>query len=343
MEPSSSSDLWRKSLSGWEDTAAGAVTTPQASEISGMASPQPVYLVGPTAVGKSALAVAVAERLGAEIVGADAFQVYAGLDLLTAKPTMAERARVPHHLIGVVPPDELFNVVRYLELARPCLEDVARRGKLALVVGGTGLYVRALTDGLSPLPPARPGLRRELEALDLRALAIRLHSLDPAGVKTVDLANPRRVVRAIEIVETTGRPLSESRARAGSAEHSQGTSRGFLITCPRPELHARIARRTAAMFDGGVVEEVRAFHPDRIGPTLGQALGLADLQAVGRGELPVGAARERLEIGTRQYAKRQLTWFRRDHFLAEVTLDPLSPETIKAAAEAVAARIRWER
>lgn len=305
-----------------------------------MTARKPVYLVGPTAVGKSALAVAVAERLGAEIVGVDAFQVYDGLDLLTAKPSASERARVPHHLIGVVPPEESFNVSRYLELARPCLEDIARRGRPALVVGGTGLYVRALTDGLSPLPAARPELRRELEALDLPALVARLRALDPAGAATVDLANPRRLVRAIEIVETTGRPLAGSRLRGNAAEHPPDATRGFLVTCPRPELHARIARRTAAMFERGVVEEVRAFAPDRIGPTLGQALGLADLRAVGRGELPVGVARERLEIGTRQYAKRQLTWFRRDRFLEELTLDPLSPETVAAAADAVVTKIR---
>ena len=306
-----------------------------------MASPDPVYLVGPTAVGKSALAVALAERLGAEIVGADAFQVYAGLDLLTAKPTVAERARVPHHLIGVVPPEEPFNVARYLELARASLENIARRGRLALIVGGTGLYVRALTDGLSPLPPTRPDLRRELESFDLPALVARLRALDPAGADAVDLKNPRRVVRAIEIVETSGRPLGESRRHpAGRGEPGPGSPRGFFVTCPRPELHARIARRTAAMFDRGVLEEVRAFPADHIGPTLGQALGLADLQAVGRGELPLKVARERLEIGTRQYAKRQLTWFRRDPFLGEVTLDPLSPETVDAAAEAMARKVR---
>ena len=308
----------------------------------------PVYLVGPTAVGKSALAVAVAERLNAEIVGADAFQVYAGLDLLTAKPSPSERARVPHHLVGVVPPGEGFSVARYLELARPCLADIARRGRLALVVGGTGLYVRALTDGLSPLPPARPELRAELGALDLPALVARLRALDPAGAEIVDRANPRRLVRAIEIVETTGRPLAEQRtawAVGGENRRPQGepspAPRGFLVNCPRPELHARIARRTAAMFAGGVVEEVRAFPAENIGPTLGQALGLAELRSVGRGELPVAAARERLEARTRQYAKRQLTWFRRDPGWELWSLDvPLTPESTENAAEAMATRIR---
>lgn len=291
-------------------------------------------------MGKSALAVAVAERLGAEIIGADAFQVYAGLDLLTAKPTAAERARVPHHLIGIVPPEAAFNVARYLELARATLADVARRGRRALVVGGTGLYVRALTDGLSPLPPARPELRRELETLDLPGLVARLRAADPAGAETVDLANPRRVVRAIEIVETTGRPLAEHRgAWTRNTTPPVGPPQGFLVDCPRPELHARIARRTAAMFARGVVEEVRAFPPERIGPTLGQALGLADLQAVARGELPVAVARERLEVGTRQYAKRQLTWFRRDPTLEPWTLDPLTPETVEQVADGIVARM----
>ena len=310
----------------------------------------PVYLVGPTAVGKSALAVAVAERLDAEIVGADAFQVYAGLDLLTAKPSPAERARVPHHLVGVVPPGESFSVARYLELARPCLADIARRGRLALVVGGTGLYVRALTDGLSPLPPARPELRAELNALDLPALVARLRALDPAGAETVDRANPRRLVRAIEIVETTGRPLAEQRTAWAARGENLPPGGGqpplfhgfrFLVNCPRPELLARIARRTAAMFAGGVVEEVRAFPAENIGPTFGQALGLAELRSVGRGELPVEVARERLEIGTRQYAKRQLTWFRRDPGREPWALDaPLTPGSVENAADAMAGRIR---
>ena len=292
-------------------------------------------------MGKSALAVAVAERLGAEIVGADAFQVYAGLDLLTAKPSPAERARVPHHLIGVVPPAEPFSVARYLEHARACLADIAGRGRLALVVGGTGLYVRALNEGLSPLPPARPELRAELGALDLPTLAARLRALDPAGAAAVDQANPRRLIRAIEIVETTGRPLAEHRtAWTRGEQRPAGPPRGFLVNCPRPELRARIARRTAAMFARGGVEEVRAFPDERIGPTLGQALGLAELRAVGRGELPAAAARARLETGTRQYAKRQLTWFRRDPALEPWTLDPLTPETLEAAAEAMAAQIR---
>lgn len=308
----------------------------------------PVYLVGPTAVGKSALAVAVAERLGAEIVGADAFQVYAGLDLLTAKPSREERARVVHHLIGVVPPEESFSVARYLDLARRCLEDIAGRGCLALVVGGTGLYVRALTDGLSPLPHTRPELRNELSALALPALAARLRALDPIGAASVDHANPRRLVRAIEIVETTGRPLAECRtAWNGARKWEEEPARpfhGFMVNCPRPELHARIARRTSGMFAAGVVEEVRAFPPERVGPTLGQALGLADLRAVARGELPAATVRERLEIGTRQYAKRQITWFRRDPALAPWNLGPLTPEALETAADAMATEIRqrWE-
>ena len=297
-------------------------------------------------MGKSALAVALAERLGAEIVGADAFQVYAGLDRLTAKPTAAERARVPHHLVGVVPPEESFSVARYLELARPCLADLARRGRTALVVGGTGLYVRALTEGLSALPPARPELRGELEKMDLPALVARLRARDPAAAGTVDLANPRRVLRALEIVEATGRPLAAHRTAWTTRREPRPDEppRGVLVNCPRPELHARIARRTAALFaHDAVVAEVRAFPPERVGPTLGQALGLRELRAVVRGELPVAAARERLEVGTRQYAKRQLTWFRRDPALAPWTLDPLTPESVAAAADALAAWVRRRR
>lgn len=312
-------------------------------------------------MGKSALAVLVAERVGgaAEIVGADAFQVYAGLDRLIAKPSAEARARVPHHLVGVVPPEESFSVARYLELAHPCLADIARRGRTALVVGGTGLYVRALTDGLSPLPPARPERRAELAGLDAATLFDHLRALDPTGAATVDRHNPRRLVRAIEIVETTGRPLAEHRTaawfrreddivppEAAAVAPSPSPLHGVFLNCSRPELHARIARRTAAMFDrdrgsdGSVLEEVRALPPERVGPTLAQALGLADLRAVLRGELPVDVCRERLAAGTRQYAKRQITWFKRERRFQPWPLESLTPAALSAAADAIAAQVR---
>lgn len=271
-----------------------------------------LFLVGPTAVGKSTLAVAVAERCGGEIINADAFQVYAGLDLLSAKPSAEARRGVPHHLFGLVPLGEGFNVARYLELARVCLADIARRGRPAVVVGGTGLYLKALTHGLAPLPPARPDLRAELEALDLRELGTRLNTLDPVEAATVDLKNKRRVVRAVEICLATGGRASDLRAGWNHQGEAAAEPRGFFLSRPRPELHRRVHQRVKEMFRLGVVEEVRQLPDGALGPTAAGMIGLAEIQALLGGQITEVQCRDRLEVNTRQYAKRQCTWFQRE-------------------------------
>ena len=168
-------------------------------------------ILGPTAVGKSDIAAAVAERCGGEIVSADAFQVYAGLDLLTAKPTAEVRARVRHHLVGEIPLTQSWDVAQWLDAARSRIAEIHARGHVAIVAGGTGLYIRALTRGLADLPPASPELRAELEAQPLAELARRLAELDPEGASRIDLKNPRRVVRALEVCLLTQRPFSSFR------------------------------------------------------------------------------------------------------------------------------------
>jgi tRNA dimethylallyltransferase len=267
-----------------------------------------LYLAGPTGVGKTALALELAERLGAEIVGADAFQIYAGLPILTAQPTPGDLARVPHHLVGSIPVSESFDAHRYAELARPLLEEISARGRVPLVVGGTGLYFRALIDGFAPTPTASAGLRAELEGMDLPSLVQRLRGADPAAADQVDLQNKRRVTRAIEIVETSGRPLAEFRATP------QIEVPGLLLVREREELRNRIELNVRAMFQNGVVEEVRALgdigHMGPIGPTAARAIGLRDIQALIRGELTRAACGAAMITATRQYAKRQLTWFR---------------------------------
>ena len=282
-------------------------------------SSAPFFLLGPTAVGKSALAVEFAERVGGEIIGADAFQIYAGLDLLSAKPSPELRARMPHHLIGEVPLTASFDVAQWLARARACVAEIAARGRVPVVCGGTGLYIRALTHGLAPLPGADAALRASLEKEPLSVLAARLLSLDPAS--TVDMRNPRRVIRALEVCILTGRPFSSFRVEwAGEV-----APRGFIVTRPREKLHAAIDARTRAMFAAGVMDEVAAL--GEISLTATQMLGLAEIREHIAGRITREQCIEAIALATRQYAKRQLTWFRRERAFAWLDLsaapDPL--------------------
>ena len=292
--------------------------------------PSPFYLVGPTAVGKTSLAVEIAERCGAEIVSADAFQVYRGLDLLTAKPAPEELRRAPHHLIGTLPLESAYNVARFLEEARACLASIAARAKPALVVGGSGLYVRALTHGLSPLPPARPERRAELESWDAARLLDLLRRLDPAAPDLLDTKNRRRVVRAIEICETTGRPLAASRVTWQKTAAAPAEN-GFCLTREKPELHERIGRRIDAMLSAGVLDEIAAQAQTAFSITSAQIIGLGEWRAYLRGEIDLPHCLDAIKAATRRYAKRQLTWFRQSGF-APVNLSAVNREVLVAEA-----------
>ncbi len=285
-------------------------------------------MVGPTGVGKTALAVELATALGAEIVGADAFQIYEGLPILTAQPDARQRARVPHHLVGCVPVSTANDVASYLQAATETLKAIAARGRPALVVGGTGLYVRALTDGLSPTPPADPDLRAELETLDLSALVERLRRADPGAPALLDLNNRRRVARAIEICEMTGQPLANFRDRP------RQPARGLLLVRDRADLHDRIAANVRAMFAAGVVDEVAAI--TGAAPSAAQAIGFREIQALIRGEMRPDECVETITIGSRQYAKRQLTWFRRQTTFSMLNLTEF-PDPVVAVGSAIRA------
>ncbi len=272
-------------------------------------------IAGPTAVGKSEIAVAVAERCGGEIVGADAFQVYAGLDALTAKPSPELLARVPHHLIGAIPLLQRFDVAQYLAVAERIIADIRARGRVPIVCGGTGLYVRALTHGLADLPPADATLRAELGRLPLEELQRRLAELDPHGAAQIDLKNPRRVIRALEVCLLTGRRYSSFREQWAATPDDV---RGVFLTRDRGELYGRIDLRTEAMFSAGVVEEVGA--AGEIGSTARQTLGLQEIRALLSGKMDRLACVAAIQQATRRYAKRQLTWFRREQALVPVNL-----------------------
>ena len=292
--------------------------------------PAPFYLVGPTAVGKTSLAVEIAGRCGAEIVSADAFQVYRGLESLTASPTLEERRRAPHHLVGTLPLGSDYNVARFLEDARVCLAAVAARAKPALVVGGSGLYVRALTHGLSPLPPARPERRAELEPWDTARLLDRLRMLDPAAPAMIDTKNKRRVIRAIEICEATGRPLSASRV-AWQQTVPPPVESGFFLVRDQAELNERIERRTDAMLSAGVLDQVAAQAHTAFSVTSAKIIGLVEWHAYLRGEIDLPRCLETIKAATRRYAKRQLTWFRKSGF-EPVNLSVVNREHVVAEA-----------
>src|SRR5256714_9646853 len=207
------------------------------------------FIVGPTATGKSEIAADVAHGLNAEIVSADAFQIYRGLDLLTAKPDAVTMAKVPHHLIGTMSILEQMNAEKFRKLALGAISEIHSRGKLAIVVGGSGLYIKALTHGLSCVPATDPDLRAQLNELSLLDLQKKLRGLDP---KTdVDLKNRRRVVRALEICTLTGKPASAQRS------WQEETMEGVFVFRERADLYGRINRRVEAMFKNGVTEEVR--------------------------------------------------------------------------------------
>jgi tRNA dimethylallyltransferase len=272
------------------------------------------YVLGPTAVGKSEVAVEIALRCEGEVIGADAFQVYRGLDLLTAKPSAELLARVPHHLIGDIALASSFDVARYAALAHERIRQLRERGKRAVVCGGTGLYARALTHGLNELPHADATLRQELEALSLEELQKRIREHDPAGAAQIDLRNPRRLIRALEVCLLTGRPFSSFRDRWQSAPPVAGV----ILLRNREELHERIAARTLAMFENGVVEEVAAC--GEIGSTASQAIGWREIRALLEGKLTREECIDSIAQATRQYARRQLTWFRRETAFEVVNL-----------------------
>jgi tRNA dimethylallyltransferase len=297
--------------------------------------PGPVLaLVGPTAAGKTELALALAERLGAEVVSADAMLVYRGMDIGTAKPTPEERARVPHHLVDLVDPGEEFSVARFQPLARAAIAGVLGRGRLPLLVGGSGLYFHAVVDEFV-FPPTDPAVRARLEAeaagAGLPELYRRLAAADPAAAARIQPGNLRRTVRALEVMELTGRPFSSFRAAMDDPVSRYRLT--VLGVDPGAELlRARVAERVAAMAAAGLVEEVRRLAERPLARTARQALGYKELlDAIEQGT-PVAEALEAVVRRTRAYARRQLAWFRRDPRVRWSTLPP-GPERAAWALE----------
>ena len=273
-----------------------------------------LYICGPTASGKSALALQIAAQLDGEIVNADAFQLYRGLERVSAAPSLEERSRVAHHLYGVLDPAEAADAGRYVRLALPVIGDIQSRGKTPIVTGGSGLYLKFLTHGPAPLPAADAALRAEFDARPLADLVAELWALDPVEAARTALQNRRFVARALEICRLTGGKASELRDQweSRTREISAGL-RGWVIRRPRAELHARIANRTRTLLAGGALEEVAAL--THASANCEKAIGVREIRALLAGEIDRATCEELINAATRQYAKRQESWFRREQWL----------------------------
>jgi len=269
-----------------------------------------LFLAGPTASGKSELALRLSPLLDCEILTADSMQVYRGMDVGTAKPTLAERALVPHHLLDVVEVDQPFDVAQYLRLAEAARGQVEARGRRALFCGGTGLYFQALARGVGGGPPSDPEVRAQIEATSMEALLAELQAGDPLLFERIDRRNPRRIIRAVEILRLTGQPPSASRA-----DWTQAPPPGHWLALERDRetLGRRIDLRVSRMLEQGLVEETRGLlgRGLRGNPVAMQAIGYRQVveHLDGLASLPETA--EAIRLKTRQFARRQMTWFRR--------------------------------
>jgi tRNA dimethylallyltransferase len=274
-----------------------------------------VLIAGPTASGKSAAALALAEHAGGIVINTDSMQVYREARILTARPNADAEARAPHRLYGYVGVDETYSVARYLADAAAAFAEARGQKRLPIFVGGTGLYFGALTDGLADIPSVPPEIRKQVqrrrEELGAEAFFEALRTRDPDSAERLRASDTQRVLRAAEVFEATGRPLGEWQREKPLPGPLAGLSLArFVIAPPRPELHRRIERRFDAMLgDGAVDEAVRLSSVDSSKPAA-KILGLRELVAVSTGAMAVDEARALAQASTRQYAKRQLTWFR---------------------------------
>ncbi len=275
---------------------------------------KPVFILGPTGSGKSAVAVELAELLGnTEIISTDAYQVYKRMPIITAAPSAEEQSRVKHHLVGFMEPTENNDAAEHARRAGQILTVLQNGGMLPLHTGGSGLYVKFITHGISPAPPSDGTLREELNALSLEEVVRRLQEADPEGAAATDLHNQRYVVRNLEIVLLGGKPLSYWRNN-----WQEPAGPGFCIVRDTAELDARIARRAEQMLKDGAIEEVAALEGLTLSATASKTLGLSQVQDYLKGRLTRSELVSAISLATRQYAKRQRTWLRREKWLTPI-------------------------
>lgn len=279
------------------------------------------YLTGPTAAGKTAVGLELAERLGAEIVSLDSMTLYQGMDIGTAKPTAEDRSRVPHHLLDLVPPNEDFSLSDYLDAAHAKIAEIQGRSRQVLFVGGTALYLKSLLRGLYQGPPAdwefRQAVEEELQVVGLEALHQRLQIIDPLLAAKLHPNDKRRIIRALEVFKLTGQPLSHRQTQFDEGR-TAGNCKVFVLSWPREELHHRIEARVETMFAAGLVDEVRDILKrfGALGRTASQAVGYREVMEYLHADPGVNHQKalanciQQVQARTRQFARRQETWFR---------------------------------
>ena len=302
--------------------------------------PEPVLIAGPTATGKSEAALLLAERLGGEIVSVDSMQVYRGLDIGTAKPSAEERRRAPHHLIDVAELTEAFDAARFVELARKAVSDIQSRGRTPILCGGTGLYFKAFLGGLGQVPATDPAMRAALEAAPVAELLAELARHDPEAYERIDRQNPRRVIRAVEVIRLTGKPFSAQRARWADKAETPGEPRVFGLCRPGEDLRRRIDLRVDEMFRRGLVTETEGLLQRGLAANRNalQALGYRQVAEHLQGARGLAETVTLVKARTRNFAKRQMTWFRKQIRVTWIEIQ--DAETPAAVCDRLEERLR---
>lgn len=301
-----------------------------------------IAIVGPTASGKTSLTVELCKAIGGEAVSCDSMQIYKGMDIATAKPTHEEMQGIPHHLIGFAEPDEVFSVAKYCEYAKNIISDIHSRGKKAVLVGGTGLYYSSLVDNVEFLPEDtdfeyREMLKSRAEKEGAQVLLDELAAVDPEAASRLHPNNLGRIIRALEIYRTTGKTITEQNELSRSNETPFETVSFCLDARDRQFLYDRINRRVDIMLESGLEAEARAFFENPLGRTARQAIGYKELYPYFAGEKSFEECIENLKMQTRRYAKRQLTWFRRDERMNFIFIDDYADtdEMLRAVLEII--------
>ncbi len=296
---------------------------------------QPLFIAGPTAVGKSAFALNLAEQIGGEIISVDSMQVYRGLDIGTAKPTGEERARVPHHLLDVCDLTHAFDAAQFVQLAQTALREIQSGQRTPIFCGGTGFYFKAYLEGLGEAPASDHALRAEIIATPMETLLTELQQRDPETFEKIDRQNPRRVIRAIEVIRLTGKKFSDQKSQWNNhlPGHSIHPQKIICLTRPQTDLYARINARVDEMFAHGLVEETRQLlqHGLPENKFAMQAIGYRQVVEHLRGERDLARTIELVKSKTRKFAKRQLTWFRGQSHCEWIELAS-DENTVQAAA-----------
>ena len=300
-------------------------------------SKQIVVICGPTASGKTALSIALAKAFDGEVVSADSMQIYRRMDIGTAKPTKQEMDGVPHHMLDVAEPGEAYSVSRYVEEATACVEDILARGKLPVICGGTGLYIDGLIRGTDYQPAGtdngiREQLEGEWEAQGAEQMMARLAAVDPDSAARLHLSDKRRILRALEVYLATGETITVHNARTKEIPPRYEAVMIGLNTEPRQILYDRIDRRVGVMLEQGLLQEVQSLLEDGLlEGTAAQAIGYKELLAYFRGEMTLETAADLIRQKSRNYAKRQLTWFRRDERVKWIVYN--APEAAQAVLQ----------